>query len=91
MTLTGENKKALKYIEKGCVAGTKMNIGASVFNDVLRSIGGYRPENNVVFKGIVYEVSRMVAVDPEFVLKNDEKDLMLSSQVSVPVGISVVV
>jgi hypothetical protein len=97
MTLTEENKKALKYIKKGCVAGTKMNIGASVFNDVLRSIGGYRPENNVVFKAsgdkinIIYEVSRMVAVDPEFVLKNDEKNLMLSSQVSVPVGISVVV
>jgi hypothetical protein len=97
MTLTGENKKTLKYIVKGCVAGIKMNIGASVFNDVLRSIGGYRPKNNVVFKSlgdksnIIYEVSRMVALDPEFVLKNDGKKQMLSSQVSVAVGVSVVV
>jgi hypothetical protein len=97
MALTGDNKKALKYIEKGCVIGTKMNIGASVFNDVLRSIGGYRPENNVVFKdlgdeiNIVYEISRMVAVDPDFVLKNDGVKQMLSSQVSVAVDISTVV
>jgi hypothetical protein len=94
-----ENKKALQYIAilvEGCMIGTKMNIGASVFNDVLRSIGGYRPKNNAVFKesngsNIIYEVSKMVALDPEFVLKNDGEKLMLWSQVSVAVGVSVVV
>jgi hypothetical protein len=97
MTLTGENKKALKHIAKACAVGTKHNIGADFFNNVLRSVGGYRPKNNVVFKAfgdssnIIYEVSRMVAVDPEFVLKNDGRKLTLLSQARVAVGVYAVV